>query len=262
MIKRWSEGVADHNMAEDILVDLAALVDRHPWWRARARLAKKLLGRLGITPPARVLDVGCGWGTTLQALELAGYRVTGADISKRALERLDRPGRELVEVDVTKPLPTDEHAGYDAVLALDVIEHLDDDRAAVGRLCELARAGGYVVVSVPARPDLFSEFDEIQGHRRRYLPATLENAFQVANLELVQIFWWGAWMVPLVRRSRRRSQAVPRESTAQAYCHYLQLPPWPIPLAMTAAYALEQPLALAGNLHNGTSLFAVARRRE
>ena len=146
-------------------------------------------------------------------------------------------------MDLTKPLPAEEVGAYDAVLALDVIEHLDDDRAAVGRLGDLARPDGYVVVSVPARPDLFSEFDAIQGHRRRYLPDTLESAFQVADLELEQIFWWGAWMVPLIRRSRGRPKASADESTAQAYCHYLRLPPWPVPLAMKAAYAIEQPRA-------------------
>ena len=209
-----------------------------------------------------MLDAGCGWGTTLEALERAGYRATGADISRRALERLDRPGRELVEVDLTKPLPPEEIGGYDAVLALDVIEHLDDDRAAVGRLGELARPGGYVVVSVPARPDLFSEFDTIQGHRRRYLPETLERAFQVADLELERTFWWGAWMVPLdppvCAAAARRAAG---ESIAQAYCHYLRLPPWPVPLAMKAAYAHRAAPALAGKLRDGTSLFAVARRR-
>ena len=262
MIHCWSEGLADHNMAEDILVELGSLIDRHPWWRARARLTQELLGRLGVSPPARVFDAGCGWGTTLGALERAGYRVTGADISRRALERLDRPGRELVEVDLTKPLPLEKVESFDAVLALDVIEHLDDDRAAVSRLGDLARPDGYVVVSVPARPDLFSEFDAIQGHRRRYLPDTLKSAFQVVNLELEQTFWWGAWMVPLIRWSRGRPKAKADESIAQAYCHYLRLPPWPIPLAMKAAYAFEQPRALAGKLRDGTSLFAVARRRE
>ncbi len=262
MIHRWSEGVADHNMAEDILVELGSLIGRHPWWSARTRLTLELLGRLGVSPPARVLDVGCGWGTTLEALERAGYRAIGADISRRALERLERSGRELVEVDLTKPLPEEEVGGYDAVMALDVIEHLDDDREAVGRLGELVRPGGYVVVSVPARPDLFSEFDSIQGHRRRYLPGTLESAFQVPGLELVQTFWWGAWMVPIIRRSRGRSKAAANELTAEAYCHYLRLPPWPIPLAMKVAYAIEQPRALAGKLRDGTSLFAIARRCE
>ena len=128
MIERWSEGAADDNMAEDILVELGEVVRRHPWWRARTRLTLRLLRDLDVAPPARVLDAGCGWGTTLEALEARGYQAVGMDISRRILERLDRPGRALVEADLSGPLKAAEP--YRAVLALDVIEHLDDDREA------------------------------------------------------------------------------------------------------------------------------------
>ena len=176
MITTWSEGVAGANMDEAILVELAHMVRAHPWWRARARLTLALLHQLGVRSPARVLDAGCGWGTTLEALEHRGYRAAGMDISRRSLERLDRPGRELYVADLTRDL-TGNANGFEAVLALDVIEHIDDDRAAVTRLGRLVRPGGVVILSVPALPQFFSEFDEVQGHRRRYLPETLRAAF-------------------------------------------------------------------------------------
>ena len=153
-----------------------------------------------------MLDAGCGWGTTLEALEARGYRAVGADISRKALELLDRPGRDLVEADLTKPLPGSVEP-FDAVLALDVIEHLDDDAAAVRRLGALARPGGVVIVSVPALPEFFTEFDSIQGHRRRYLPETLRSAFEGAELELERVFWWGSWLVSMLRWSRRKPKA-------------------------------------------------------
>ena len=259
MIARWSEGVADENMAEDILVELGALIRRHPWWRARTRLTLGLLGRLGVAPPARVLDAGCGWGTTLEGLEGRGYRVVGADISRRALLELDRTGRELAELDLNQPLP-DGIEPFDAVLALDVIEHLDDDRGAVARLGELARRGGVVVVSVPALPDLFTEFDAIQGHRRRYVPGRLREAFEGSGLDLERVFWWGSWMVPILRRSRGKPRSRAGESTAETYRRYLSLPPWPASLVFRGAFALEQDRAIEGKLGIGTSLFAVARR--
>ena len=259
MITRWSDGSAEDNMAEDILVDLAGLIARHPWWRARADLTLTLLVRLGVRPPMRVLDVGCGWGRTLEALERRGYRAIGADISRRALEKLDRPGRELVEADLTKPLPEGIEP-YDAVLALDLLEHLDDDRAAVARLGAMARPGGVVVVSVPALPDFFTEFDQIQGHRRRYLPETLQAAFERTGLVIERVFYWGAWLVPMLRRQRSRRRARVGESTAQVYQRYLSLPPWPLPWLLRAAFALERNRALDGKLRTGTSLFAVARQ--
>jgi SAM-dependent methyltransferase len=259
MIARWSVGQADANMAESILVDLGARIETHPWWQARTRLTLALLRSLGTEPPSRVLDAGCGWGTTLKALEARGYRVVGADISRRALEKLDGAGRELAELDLTQPVPEGIEP-FDAVLALDVIEHLDDDRTAVERLGRLVRSGGHLIISVPALPELTTEFDAIQGHRRRYLPETLRSAFEGAGLEIQQLFWWGAWMVPLLRVSRGKPRSKPGESAAEVYRKYLALPPWPVPRLFRAAFAIEQARAIEGKLRVGTSLFAVARR--
>lgn len=260
MIASWSAGRPDRHMDEAILVALGRLVRRHPWWRARARLTVALLEQLGVLPPARVLDAGCGWGVTLDALERRGYRPTGLDVSRRALEQLDRPGRELIEADLTQPWPVAAPPHFDAVLALDVIEHLDDDRGAVARLAQLVRPGGGVlVVSVPARPDLFGAFDAVQGHRRRYLPETLEAAFMGSGLRLDRIFWWGAWLVPLLRRRGRRAPPA-GGSAAAIYRRYLQLPPWPGAWLLELGFALEQPRALGRRLRTGTSLFAVAHR--
>jgi SAM-dependent methyltransferase len=259
MIEPWSRGDADEHMPEEILVDLAAIVRRHPWWRARAALTLELLRDLGVRPPARVLDVGCGWGVTLDALERRGYQAVGMDVSRRTLERLDRPGRTLIEADLTRPM---ERAvpSHDAVLALDVIEHLDDDRAAVSRLADLTRPGGSVVISVPALPGLYGEFDRIQGHRRRYLPQALRAAFADSGLVVERVFWWGRWLVPALRRQRARQRMRPGEPASEVYRTYLRLPPWPLGTVARLAFAMEQRGAIRGRLAIGTSLFAVARR--
>ncbi len=86
-----------------------------------------------------------------------------------------------------------------------MIEHLDDDRAAVSALGALVEPGGFLVVSVPALPEMYGEFDRVQGHRRRYLPETLRAAFEGSGLAIERLFWWGAWLVPTLRRQRRRA---------------------------------------------------------
>ena len=194
MIQTWSEGRPDESMPEDILIELGPGIHGHPWWKARSKLTLSLLEDLGVRPPARVLDAGCGWGTTLDALDRAGYRAAGMDVSRRMLERLDRPGRDLFVADLARDIPPGVEP-FDAVLALDVIEHIDDDRGAVARLARLLRPGGVLILSVPALPDLFSEFDEVQGHRRRYLPETLRSVFAETPLEIERLFWWGRWLV-------------------------------------------------------------------
>jgi 2-polyprenyl-3-methyl-5-hydroxy-6-metoxy-1,4-benzoquinol methylase len=267
MITTWSRGSAEHNMPEELLVELTELTHAHPWWHARAKLTRSLLHRLGLRPPSHILDAGCGWGITLEHLERVGYRVDGMDISRRALELLDRPGRALFEADLEAELP-EITSPYEAVLALDVLEHLDDDHGAARRLLGLVRPGGWLIVSVPALPELHSEFDEVQGHRRRYLPETLRAVFDGAPLASLETFWWGSWMVPILRRQRRQRISAPvsteaggvDHSSVRTYREYLELPPWPGPALLRLAFACERLPALAKRLRVGTSLFAVARR--
>jgi len=258
MIETWSHGPADENMPEAMLVETLARVRCHPWWLARARLALAVLKANGVMPPASILDVGCGWGVNLQALENAGYHATGLDISRRILELIDQPGRRLVEADLNQPPPAARQLAAGALL-LDVIEHLDDDRGTLRRIAPLVLPGGTLVVSVPALPELFSEYDQIQGHRRRYVPETLRAAFDDSGFAVQKIFWWGGWMVPILRRMRQKSTAKAR-SASKTYGDYLRLPPWPLPLLMQGLYAWDHRRSLQGKLRTGTSLFAVARR--
>jgi len=116
-----------------------------------------------------------------------------------------------------------------------------------------------MIVSVPALPELFSEFDAIQGHRRRYTPETLRAAFKESGLEVERIFWWGGWLVERLRKTRSRLKSRPGESAAQTYRRYLSLPPWPATHVLAVMFASEQNRALDGALTTGTSLFAVGR---
>ena len=246
-------------MPQALLLETLRTVRKHPWWNARTKLALEALRAEGITPSAKIIDIGCGWGTNLHALEAAGYDVWGLDISRKILEAIDRPSRKLIEGDLTQELPKD--AGtYDAFLALDVIEHLDDDRDATRKFGELLRPHGVGIVSVPAQPDLFSEFDEVQGHRRRYLPDQLREAFAGSGLEVMRVFWWGQWMVPVLRRMRQKQATRESWQPAKTYAEYLRLPPWPGPQVMKVLYASEHSRALKGKLRTGTSLFAIVRQ--
>jgi len=244
-------------MDEEILVSLSDIVSRHPWWAARTDLVMAMLERLGIMPPASVLEAGCGWGVNLAALEAAGYEITGLDISRRALSRLDGPQRQLIEADLSLGLP-DTVPAYDCVLALDVIEHIDDDSHAMRELVRLVKPGGRMIVSVPSLPDLYSEFDEVQGHRRRYTVQSLRLCLEQAGLAVEDVMWWGQWMVRLLRARKRRSRGRPGDTSADVYKRYLSLPPWPFPLAMSIMFRIDHWRTLRHRNVTGTSLIAVA----
>jgi hypothetical protein len=144
------------------------------------------------------------------------------------------------------------------VLALDVIEHIDDDRQAMRELSRLSAPGGRLIVSVPALPELYSEFDEVQGHRRRYTAESLRSCLEEAKLEVHDVLWWGQWMVrPLkARKSHRPGRA--GDTSVDIYKRYLALPSWPAPWAMRAMFRIDRRRTLRRRNATGTSLIAVA----
>jgi SAM-dependent methyltransferase len=142
---------------------------RHPWEIARAHALRRILGG-AFAPGGSVLDVGCGDGYAARAVleGRAPGRVVGVDPSFtddqiRAVSRA-WPGAELV-----KRLDDVPRSAFDLVLLLDVLEHVDDDRAFLADLAErFVAQGGHVLVTVPAFPSLWSGHDTFLGHRRRY----------------------------------------------------------------------------------------------
>ncbi len=259
VIQTWSTGIPDDNMAEEILTRTGEEIRKHPWFLHRARLMRQILVDQGVTPPDTVLEAGCGWGLNLEMLEAEGYKAAGLDISRRMLEGLDGHGRLLAECDLTKPLPEDAPK-FRAVIALDVIEHIDDDRLAVEQIGRLTEPGGVVLVSVPALPDLYSEFDETLGHRRRYTPETLAQAFANTGLTLEKTLFWGSWMVPILARRKNKKRALPGESAGETALRYFAAPKPLVCKGLNVLFRWEHPRALAGKCKQGTSLFAVARK--
>jgi 2-polyprenyl-3-methyl-5-hydroxy-6-metoxy-1,4-benzoquinol methylase len=257
-IEVWSAGDADSNMDQQILVRLAKRVREHPWWKSRTSLAQWILRRESVLPPARILDAGCGWGTTYLALEDEGYEITGLDISRQMLEQLDAPTRRLAVADLSQPMRCEEP--FAAVLAMDVLEHIDDDTGAARQLFSFLQPGGLLVLSVPALPELFSEFDRIQSHRRRYTAETLRKVLEEAEFRDVELLWWGQLMYWLIRRQRTRDKGVPGESLDETYLRYLQLPGYPARLGIDAVFTADRWITRLGAGRRGTSLMAIGRR--
>lgn len=148
-----------------------------------------------------VLEIGCGTGTFTALISARAARVVALDLDKAFVEQAaaqlrNRPNVEVLRADVTRdPLPQ----GFDAIVMLDVLEHLPDDRAVLSRLRRALRAGGRMVIKVPAHAWLFSPMDEAIGHHRRYARARLRRVMEEAGMEDVRVWhfnrvamlgWW------------------------------------------------------------------------
>ncbi|MGB6451205.1 MAG: class I SAM-dependent methyltransferase [Steroidobacteraceae bacterium] len=111
------------------------------------------------------------------------------DISWPAVAELARGGARAVQSEISA-LPFASGV-FDLVCALDVIEHIDDDRAALAELRRVAAPGGIVLLSLPLYASRWTAFDDLVGHRRRYEPEALNALLAQAELAVEQSAAYG-----------------------------------------------------------------------
>lgn len=205
--------------------------DRHWWYRGRRRVLHRLLAGLDLPQDASILDGGCGSGRNL--IELARYgEVSGVEISEASAEVAR--GREVGEVHTCSlvDLPFAEDS-FDLVTCLDVIEHLDDDVAALTELRRVVKPGGRLVVMVPAYNWLWSRHDSLNHHRRRYSAKTLRRAARAAGWRDRQLSHMNSLLLP-VAIMLRAAERVTRRATESSLD--LWIPPQPL------NWLLQQPM--------------------
>ncbi len=136
------------------------------------------------------LEIGSGLGDAA-ALWAAGSRpmtASEADPGRLALLRERFAGHPSVQVrELTVPIR--ETAEYSAVVALNVLEHIEDDVEALRDFARLVRPGGRIVLVVPAFEKAMSDFDREIGHFRRYQVSSMESALRAAELRPVKVHY-------------------------------------------------------------------------
>lgn len=142
----------------------------HWWFRARERILVEVIRNVGLPTRAKILDVGCGNGLFFGSLDMFG-EVCGIE-TDRSLVPAQSPYRDRI---FHWPLGAMEYATqrYDMITALDVIEHIENDQAAIDDMWGMLEPGGTLVITVPAFMMLWDRHDEINRHYRRYTRTSL-----------------------------------------------------------------------------------------
>lgn len=141
------------------------LEETHWWFLGKRSIIRSVVGERDAAG-GEFLDVGCGTGMFLRELGRHGIAY-GVDASEQALSYCRLKGAERVVLADAGSLPF-EDGKFSIVFLLDVIEHLDDDLGALSEAFRVCRAGGAVVVSVPAFGFLWGSHDVAHHHKRRY----------------------------------------------------------------------------------------------
>ena len=242
-------------MLDTHLKEMRELEDHYWWFVARRKLALTLLDQERLETP-RLLDCGCGAGALLAELDVRG-EAHGIDESAAAIEiTRDRGFVRLVRSDVGHA-PFEDGA-FDAVTMLDVLEHVEEDQAALDETARLLRPGGVLVTTLPALGILWGSHDEALGHLRRYGPRRLREMLADAGLELQKLSFGLCLLFPVAlvlrwfQRTFRRKGAPPATGL-------VRVPKW-LNRVLIWSMDVENAMIRKVNLPVGVSLVAVARK--
>ena len=211
---------------ENILYEtFFALQNKHWWFRTKKKIIidlilryfaktryfakKERLSRM----PLRILDIGCGSGLMLKSLRDFGD-VYGMDASSSAIKFSKTLHNGTIKKGLLPwQIPFQEDF-FDLIVALDVIEHVDEDQEALISINNLMKKEGLLILTVPALMSLWSKFDEINHHKRRYIKSDLIQKLDRANFKVLKISYYNFFLLPFIFIFRKIEIWIGREVTS------------------------------------------------
>lgn len=192
----------------------------HFWIKRRFDVLRKLAAGLDLRNKV-IGEIGCGNGLVQQQLEQHfGVTVDGFDLNEYALRHSVATNQPRYCYNIFDRNPRFA-ARYDVLVLFDVLEHIESDKEK--EFLETVRfhlkAGGSLLINVPAFMALHSRYDEVVGHQRRYDINMLENVCSAVGLKCVAKTYWGLPMVPLLllRKIWLKGQTDPKQITRRGY---------------------------------------------
>ena len=238
-------------MERAVYDQMAALDQTHWWYTARRRILAAFLSRYGALPAdARILEIGCGTGHNVPMLRQFGT-VDAVEMDDAA--RAVASARLGIEVSASS-LPGLQGVAqgyYDLVAMLDVIEHVEQDRAALAAVTTRLRPGGRVLLTVPAHQWMWSAHDRVNHHHRRYSRASLTRLIEDSGLRIDRMGYFNSLLFPLAIAGRLAAKLTGKDDLDQ-------LPARPLNALFDRIFGAEAYLVGRVPLPPGLSLIALA----
>ncbi|HTY55038.1 MAG TPA: class I SAM-dependent methyltransferase [Candidatus Binataceae bacterium] len=241
-------------MDREIYIRMAEVEDDHWWFSGRRIILDSMLARTDLPKDAAILEAGCGTGGNLRMLSRRGS-VCAMELDQQACEF----ARSRAVADVARGKLPDQipfgNRNFDVVLLIDVLEHLDDDGAALGALRERIKPGGILLATVPAFQLLWSPHDVAHHHRRRYRAGQLREVVSEAGFDILYLSYYNTMLFAPILAARVAQRLTGRHPED----HGLKLPPRPVNWALRQTFAAERLLLRRVSFPVGVSLIVLAR---
>ncbi|HUC21591.1 MAG TPA: methyltransferase domain-containing protein [Streptosporangiaceae bacterium] len=232
--------------------------EKHYWWhRGRLEIIDTYLRQVVTSGPIRMLNVGCGTGSTVAMLEKYGD-VDNIDISEHAVSLMRRCGHSRVSRTDGVSLPYGDNS-FDVVCAFDVLEHIQDDVEALAEWSRVLKSDGAIVLTVPAYQWLWSGHDLALHHFRRYTRKTLRRVALAAGLGTDRTSYAIVFSLPILVSVRLIQNII--KPTAGPVSSYVDVP-------RSVNWMFTRLLYLEARFHPylafpaGSSVVAILRRTE
>jgi len=180
----------------------------HPIERASRRHTLAQLRRHVHGPNPVIMEVGCSSGSMVKHMvrEWPHATVIAADYVSGPLETLaaELPNLPMMQFDLVKcPLPSN---SVDAIVLLNVLEHIEDDNGALAQVARVLKPGGVAILEVPGGSHLYDVYDKVLMHFRRYELGAFRRQIKNAGLDIAWSSCLGTLIYPLFRRIKLRNQ--------------------------------------------------------
>jgi ubiquinone/menaquinone biosynthesis C-methylase UbiE len=228
------------------------------WWHlGRLRIIQTYIKKaVGRKKDAKILNVGCGTGGTIDMLESFG-EVDNVDISDDAIKFMKKHGyHRITKVDDIE-LPFKDKS-YDIVGAFDVLEHIEDHVGALKEWSRVLKDDGAVVLTVPAYQWLWSDHDVSLYHKRRYTTKLLAKAADEAGLRPLKKSYAVVFSLPMVVGFRTLNKLLGRKTDSET--SYVDVPEW-VNKTFTKLLYAEAGLHKHVAFPAGTSVVAILKKK-
>jgi len=168
------------------------LEDKHWWHISKQRIVHKLIEKYNTKENPKILDIGCGTGKNMEELQNLGS-IYGLDSSSEALRFCKKRGlNNLILGSAEKTNLKNNY--FDIITLLDVLEHTDDNKT-LKEMHRILKKGGLIIITVPAFSWLWSKWDEILHHKKRYTLNTLKEILIANNFNPIKMTYLYSFLI-------------------------------------------------------------------